>query len=77
MRKMQVYRPPQFSKNRQYPVVNVLHGIGGDETELKRFAFPNVMLDNLLAEGKIKPMIVVMPNGRAQNNDRSEGDINR
>ncbi len=53
----------------------LLHGIGGDETEWQRFARPNVLLDNLLAEGKVTPMIVVMPNGRAQKNDRAEGNV--
>jgi len=56
-------------------VLYLLHGIGGDETEWQRFATPNVLLDNLLAEGKATPMIAVMPNGRAQKNDRPEGNI--
>ena len=74
-RKMQVYTPPGYSKDRKYPVLYLLHGIGGDETEWQRFATPNVVLDNLLADGKAAPMIVVMPNGRAQKNDRAEGDV--
>ncbi len=74
-RKMQVYTPPGYSKEKKYPVLYLLHGIGGDETEWQRFARPNVVLDNLIAEGKITPMIVVMPNGRAQKNDRPEGNI--
>jgi enterochelin esterase-like enzyme len=73
-RKMQVYTPPGYSKEKKYPVLYLLHGIGGDETEWQRFAKPNVLLDNLLAEGKVTPMIVVMPNGRAQKNDRAEGN---
>jgi enterochelin esterase-like enzyme len=64
-RKMQVYTPPGYSKEKKYPVLYLLHGIGGDETEWQRFAHPNFLLDNLLAEGKTVPMIVVMPNGRA------------
>jgi enterochelin esterase-like enzyme len=74
-RKMQVYTPPDYSKEKKYPVLYLLHGIGGDETEWQRFAKPNVLLDNLLAEGKSTPMIVVMPNGRAQKNDRAEGNV--
>ena len=74
-RKMQVYTPPGYSKDKKYPVLYLLHGIGGDETEWQRFAKPNVLLDNLLADGKAVPMIVVMPNGRAQKNDRAEGDV--
>jgi enterochelin esterase-like enzyme len=76
-RKMQVYTPPGYSKEKKYPVLYLLHGIGGDETEWQRFCKPNVLLDNLLAEGKITPMIVVMPNGRAQKNDRAEGNVMR
>ena len=64
-RKMKVYTPPGHSREKTYPVLYLLHGIGGDETEWQRFARPNVLLDNLLAEGKITPMIVVMPNGLA------------
>lgn len=76
-RKMQVYTPPGYSKDKKYPVLYLLHGIGGDETEWQRFATPNVLLDNLLADGKAEPMLVVMPNGRAQKNDRAEGDVFR
>jgi enterochelin esterase-like enzyme len=76
-RKMLVYTPPDYSKAKKYPVLYLLHGIGGDETEWQRFAHPEVMFDNLLAEGKAVPMIVVMPNGRAQKNDRAEGDVFR
>jgi len=74
-RSMQVYTPPGYSKDQKYPVLYLLHGIGGDETEWQRFATPNVLLDNLIAEGKATPMIVVMPNGRAQKNDRAEGNV--
>jgi len=76
-RKMQVYTPPGYSKDKKYPVLYLLHGIGGDETEWERYAHPDIMLDNLLAEKKVVPMIVVMPNGRAQKNDRAEGDVFR
>jgi len=52
-----------------------LHGIGGDETEWRRFATPDALLDNLIADGKAVPMIVVMPNGRAQKDDRPTGNV--
>ncbi|KAA5547270.1 esterase [Roseiconus nitratireducens] len=74
-RKMNVYTPPGYSPDKEYPVLYLLHGIGGDETEWQRFASPNVMLDNLIADDKAVPMIVVMPNGRAQKNDRAEGNV--
>jgi uncharacterized protein len=69
-RNLNVYSPPNYSEDQKYPVLYLLHGIGGDETEWDRFAKPNVMLDNLIADGKAVPMIVVMPNGRAQKDDR-------
>lgn len=74
-RKMLVYTPPGYSTDRKYPVLYLLHGIGGDETEWQRFCTPNVILDNLIADGKVQPMIIVMPNGRAQKNDRAEGNV--
>lgn len=74
-RKMQVYTPPGYSTEKKYPVLYLLHGIGGDETEWQRFAQPGVLLDNLIADEKAVPMIVVMPNGRAQKNDRAEGNV--
>ena len=70
-RKMQVYTPPGYSTDKKYPVLYLLHGIGGDETEWERFATPDVLLDNLIADGQAVPMIIVMPNGRAQKDDRA------
>ncbi len=74
-RKMLVYTPAGYSADRKYPVLYLLHGIGGDETEWQRFASVDILFDNLLAEKKAEPMIVVMPNGRAQPNDRAEGNV--
>src|SRR5690242_21146076 len=74
-RKMQVYTPPGYTPDKKYPVLYLLHGIGGDETEWERFAKPDLLLDNLLADKKAVPMIIVMPNGRAQKNDRAEGNV--
>ena len=51
-RKMQVYLPPGYSKDKKFPVLYLLHGIGGDETEWERFCTPDVVLDNLIADGK-------------------------
>lgn len=74
-RKMNVYTPPGYSADKKYPVLYLLHGIGGDETEWQRYAKVDNMLDSLIADGKAVPMIIVMPNGRAQQNDRPEGNI--
>jgi len=63
---MQVYTPPDYSKDQKYPVLYLLHGIGGNENEeWTRQGVAHVVLDNLIADKKIKPMIVVFPNGNA------------
>jgi enterochelin esterase-like enzyme len=64
-RKAQVYTPPGYSADEQYPVLYLLHGIGGDENEWPRGGVPSTILDNLYADQKLVPMLVVMPNGRA------------
>ncbi len=64
-RKANVYLPPGYSSDRKYPVLYLLHGIGGDETEWIRFATPDALFDNLIADKAAVPMIVVIPNGRA------------
>ena len=74
-RKAIIYTPPGYSADQKYPVLYLLHGIGGDEEEWRRGAQPEIILDNLIAEKKAVPMIIVMPNGRAQPNDRAEGDV--
>ena len=56
MRRLCIYTPPSYEgNNKDYPVLYLLHGIGGDDEAW--------LLDNLIAQGKAKPMIVVMPNG--------------
>jgi enterochelin esterase-like enzyme len=74
-RKMQVYTPPGYSQDKKYPVLYILHGIGGDETEWQRFAKVDALMDNLIADKKAEPMIVVMPNGRAQKDDRASAGM--
>jgi enterochelin esterase-like enzyme len=69
-RKAYVYTPPGYSSDTKYPVLYLLHGIGGDEREWVRSGRPETILDNLIAEKKAEPMIIVMPNGRAQPDDR-------
>jgi enterochelin esterase-like enzyme len=66
---MQVYTPPGYSKDKKYPVLYLLHGIGGNEREeWVKGGVANVVLDNLIADKKIVPMIVVLPNGNATTN---------
>ena len=74
-RRALMYTPPHYSTQKKYPVLYLLHGIGGDEKEWLNGGKPQVILDNLYAEGKIEPMIVVMPNGRAMKDDRATGNI--
>jgi enterochelin esterase-like enzyme len=62
-----VYTPPGYTAEREYPVLYLLHGIGGNETHWTEFGAADAILDRLIAEGKAQPMIVVMPNGRASN----------
>lgn len=73
-RRALIYTPPGFSKKKKYPVLYLLHGIGGDEKEWLQ-GRPQAILDNLYADKKIEPMIVVMPNGRAMKDDRAGGNV--
>lgn len=70
-----VYTPPGYSEDEKYNVLYLLHGIGGDEREWYNNGKPHVILDNLYADQKLEPMIVVLPNGRAMPNDDPVGDI--
>jgi endo-1,4-beta-xylanase len=74
-RKALIYTPPGYKKRIRYPVLYLLHGIGGDEKEWLKGGQPQVIFDNLYAENKMEPMIVVMPNGRAMKDDRATGNI--
>ncbi|WP_295211219.1 alpha/beta hydrolase-fold protein [uncultured Chryseobacterium sp.] len=74
-RKALIYTPPGFKKGNKYPVLYLLHGIGGDEKEWYKNGTPQIILDNLYAQGKLTPMIVVLPNGRAMKDDRATGNI--
>lgn len=65
-RRMYVYTPPGYDKGTQrYPVLYLLHGAGGDEDAWNNLGRTSVIMDNLIAAGKTKPMLVVMTNGNA------------
>jgi enterochelin esterase family protein len=65
-RRMMVYTPPDYATStRRYPVLYLLHGGGGDEDAWLTMGRASIILDNLLAQSKARPMIVVMPNGNA------------
>ena len=63
-RRMNVYLPAGYGKtDKKYPVFYLLHGSGGDENAWLELGNISRIMDNLIAEGKCEPMIVVMPNG--------------
>ena len=75
---MEVYTPPGFSAEKKYPVLFLLHGIGGNEKHEwtgmgSSQGRAGVILDNLIADKKITPMIVVFPNGDVTTNTAPAG----
>src|SRR5262249_17224657 len=72
-REMVVYTPPNYSKDKKYPVLYLLHGIGGDQHEWSRGGVVNQGMDNVIVDKKAVPMVVVMPNGRTTGEGRAKG----
>ena len=68
-----VYTPPAYSPVAEpsYPVVFLLHGYGDDETAWTEVGRVNWIADNLIAQGKIQPVVIVMPNGHPVAIDRA------
>ncbi|WP_339879515.1 alpha/beta hydrolase-fold protein [uncultured Algoriphagus sp.] len=63
-RRLTIYTPPGYEQsNEEFPVLYLLHGAGGDEEAWIALGRTAQIMDNLIAQGKAKPMIVVMPNG--------------
>lgn len=62
-RRMTVYTPAAYDGKKKMPVLYLLHGMGGDENAWSELGRAVQIIDNLIAEGKAEPMIVVMPNG--------------
>ncbi|MGL5272624.1 MAG: esterase, partial [Phocaeicola sp.] len=76
-RRMTIYTPPGYENSKEsYPVLYLLHGSGGDEEAWIALGRAAQILDNLIAKGEAKPMIVVMPNGHTQNT-AAPGETNR
>ncbi|HEX4277700.1 MAG TPA: alpha/beta hydrolase-fold protein [Bryobacteraceae bacterium] len=65
LRRVFVYTPPDYERGARYPVLYLLHGAGSDESSWSESGRVNLILDNLIAEGKLKPLVVVMPYGYA------------
>ena len=70
-RRMTVYTPPNYNSKRAYPVLYLMHGAGGNDTDWTVNMRANYILDNLIAQGKVKPMIVVMPDTNVGTNPSS------
>jgi enterochelin esterase-like enzyme len=65
-RRINIYTPAGYEGSKEkYPVLYLLHGMGGDEDEWVTFGRATQILDNLIAQGKAKPMVLVMTNGHA------------
>jgi enterochelin esterase-like enzyme len=61
-RRVFVYTPPNYGRSSErYPVLYLFHGAGGDESGWTQNGRANLILDNLIADGKLKPLVVVMP----------------
>ena len=75
-RRLTIYTPPGYESSKaNYPVLYLLHGAGGDEEAWIALGRTAQIMDNLIAQGKTKPMIVVMPNGNASQ-DAAPGEGN-
>ncbi|TBO42994.1 esterase family protein [Pedobacter kyonggii] len=61
-REMLVYTPPGYSPAKRYPVIYLLHGLNSGNGQWPYWVHANNIIDNLISEGKIKPMIIVFPN---------------
>ncbi len=66
-RRLTVYTPAGYeqSPDKRFPVLYLLHGMGGDENAWSELGRATQILDNMIARGEVEPMIVVMPNGNA------------
>jgi enterochelin esterase-like enzyme len=75
-RPLRVYTPPGYSTARKYPVLYLQHGLGNTSTEWTQRARAPIIADNLIAEGKMRPMIIVFPSGNATAtpSDEKQGD---
>ena len=65
-REMNVYTPPGYVAGKKYPVLYLLHGLNSDYRQWTEWCQADNIIDNLIADGKIKPMIMVFPNGDAK-----------
>jgi len=73
---LRVYTPPGYSVDRKYPVLYMHHGLGNTSTEWTQRARAPIIADNLLADGKMPPMVIIFPSGNATAtvDDQKQGD---
>ncbi|MAF11068.1 esterase [Candidatus Poribacteria bacterium] len=74
IRGLHVYTPPGYSPDVTYPVLYLLHGYGDTDTGWTTLGRAHIIADNLLAAGKIGPMVIVMPHGHAAPADLTVDD---
>ena len=67
-RRLHLYLPPNYEKGKDYPVLYLIHGGGDDDEAWPTVGRANFILDNLIAAGKAKPMVIVFPNGGINGN---------
>lgn len=76
-RRITIYTPPGYEASKaSFPVLYLLHGAGGDEEAWIELGRASQILDNLIAQGRVEPMIVVMPNGNVSQ-QAAPGEGNR
>ena len=75
-RLLRVYTPPGYSADRKYPVLYLQHGLGNTSTEWTQRARAPIIIDNLLADKKVVPFVIVFPSGNATATpaDEKQGD---
>ena len=76
VRRMHIYTPPGYEKSgKSYPVLYLVHGAGDSDQSWSSVGRANNILDNLIASGKAKSMIIVMPNGHTPERSRNTGNM--
>jgi enterochelin esterase-like enzyme len=80
-RRVYVYAPPGYPQDatKRYPVLYLLHGAGDNDSHWTLLGRANVIADNLIADGRAVPMLIVMPDGHVadRNRERESGNRNR
>ena len=67
-RRLHIYLPPDYEGGKDFPVLYLIHGGGDDDEAWPTVGRANFILDNLIAAGKAKPMVIVFPNGSVNGN---------